>query len=150
MKSQLVGQRLPSFIDLESELCLPLGQSKSQLHKEFADIRKNFHGRYVRLYGACDKKGFYDNIVDAAWDNGLGVHALIWVSILRSLDYVITSIIQFCSSGLMEEPFGKPVEIVFLLLFIPTLRPNSSLGLFNSAPSLCSTTFCHTPSLPLR
>ena len=128
----------------------PLGQSKSQLHREFADIRKTFHGRYVRLYGACDKKGFYDNIIDAAWDNGLGVHALIWVSILRSLDYIITSAAQFRSSGLMEETFGRPVEIVFLLLFIPTLRPNSSHGLFSSAPSLCSTMSCHTPSLPLR
>ncbi|KAI0779767.1 glycoside hydrolase superfamily, partial [Fomes fomentarius] len=53
-------------------------QSKAQLHKEFADIRNHFHGRYVRLYGFCDNEGFYDDIVDAAWDNGLGVHALIW------------------------------------------------------------------------
>lgn len=53
-------------------------QSPSQLQKEFADIRTRFKGRYVRLYGACDKKGFYDDVVDAAWDNGLGVHALVW------------------------------------------------------------------------
>lgn len=53
-------------------------QSLSQLKKEFQDIRKTFNGRYVRLYGACDRKGFYDDIVEAAWDNTLGVHALIW------------------------------------------------------------------------
>ncbi|KAI0695960.1 hypothetical protein C8T65DRAFT_698546 [Cerioporus squamosus] len=54
-------------------------QSKKQLQKEFADIRKTFNSRYVRLYGTCDKrKSFYDDVVDAAWDNGLGVHALIW------------------------------------------------------------------------
>lgn len=58
----------------EVEAC----QSKSQLQKDFADIRKTFNSRYVRLYGACDKDRFYDDIVDAAWDNGLGVHALIW------------------------------------------------------------------------
>ena len=34
------------------------GQSKSHLNSEFADIRKRFNGRYVRLYGACDNKGF--------------------------------------------------------------------------------------------
>ncbi|KAH9830827.1 glycoside hydrolase superfamily [Rhodofomes roseus] len=53
-------------------------QKPSQLKKEFADIRKNFDGRYIRLYGACDNDGFYDDIVDAAWENGLGVHALVW------------------------------------------------------------------------
>lgn len=53
-------------------------QSPSQLHKEFQDIRTRFNGRYVRLYGACDRKGFYDDVVNAAWDNSLGVHALIW------------------------------------------------------------------------
>ncbi|CCM06261.1 uncharacterized protein FIBRA_08511 [Fibroporia radiculosa] len=53
-------------------------QDSEQLHSEFADIRQHFNSRYVRLYGACDREGFYDDIVDAAWDNGLGVHALIW------------------------------------------------------------------------
>ncbi|KAH9176449.1 glycoside hydrolase superfamily [Lactarius sanguifluus] len=53
-------------------------QGLSQLQKEFADIRNTFHSRYVRLYGACDRDGFYDDIITAAWDNSLGVHALIW------------------------------------------------------------------------
>ena len=34
------------------------GQSPSQLNAEFADIKYNFNGRYVRLYGACDNDGF--------------------------------------------------------------------------------------------
>ena len=34
------------------------GQSKSQLMKDFKDIRNTFNSRYVRLYGACDTKGF--------------------------------------------------------------------------------------------
>lgn len=53
-------------------------QSRAQLNREFADIRQNFKSRYVRLYGACDNEGFYDDIVDAAWNNNLGVHALVW------------------------------------------------------------------------
>ncbi|KAI0266830.1 glycoside hydrolase superfamily [Gloeopeniophorella convolvens] len=53
-------------------------QSLSQLQKEFADIRNNYNGRYVRLYGACDRNGFYNDVVTAAWDNTLGVHALVW------------------------------------------------------------------------
>ena len=44
-------------------------------------MRKTFHSRYVRLYGFCDRAGFYDDIIEAAWDTSLGVHALIWVSL---------------------------------------------------------------------
>ncbi|KAL0945462.1 hypothetical protein HGRIS_000951 [Hohenbuehelia grisea] len=53
-------------------------QSFSKLKKEFTDIRNTFNGRYVRIYGACDRKGFYDELIEAAWQAGLGVHALIW------------------------------------------------------------------------
>jgi len=53
-------------------------QSRSQLKSEFQDIRNRFNGRYVRLYGACDRAGFYNDVVEAAWDSGIGVHALIW------------------------------------------------------------------------
>ncbi|KIK67281.1 glycoside hydrolase family 17 protein [Collybiopsis luxurians FD-317 M1] len=53
-------------------------QSLEQLEQEFQDIRHHFNSRYVRLYGACDRDGFYDDIVEAAWNNGLGVHSLIW------------------------------------------------------------------------
>ena len=56
------------------------GQSLSQLQQDFANMRKTFNSRYVRIYGACDNDGFYDDIITAAWDNSLGVHALIWVS----------------------------------------------------------------------
>ncbi|KAF8161209.1 hypothetical protein B0H34DRAFT_796031 [Crassisporium funariophilum] len=90
----LVGFKTPSKTPHDSQLenwwCKPeseyafLGfsyevtacQSRGQLHREFKDIRNHFNSRYVRLYGACDREG--DDIVDAAWDNSLGVHALIW------------------------------------------------------------------------
>ena len=35
-----------------------VGQSRAQLHREFADIRNHFQSRYVRLYGVCDRDGF--------------------------------------------------------------------------------------------
>ncbi|KIY47143.1 glycoside hydrolase [Fistulina hepatica ATCC 64428] len=53
-------------------------QSLEQLKSEFHNMRESFNARYVRLYGACDDNGFYDNVVEAAWDAGLGVHALVW------------------------------------------------------------------------
>lgn len=34
------------------------GQSAEKLKEEFQDIRQTFNGRYVRLYGACDRVGF--------------------------------------------------------------------------------------------
>jgi len=53
-------------------------QEPDQLDREFADIRNNYKGRYIRLYGFCDNANYYDTIVEAAWNNHLGVHALIW------------------------------------------------------------------------
>ena len=63
-----------------------VGQSQEQLTKDFKNIREKFNGRYVRLYGACvendnqmvTKSGYYDTIVEAAWEAGIGIHALIW------------------------------------------------------------------------
>ncbi|TBU33047.1 hypothetical protein BD311DRAFT_653233 [Dichomitus squalens] len=46
--------------------------------RTFANIRNNFNGRYIRLYGACDKSSPSDDVVEAAYKNGLGVHDLIW------------------------------------------------------------------------
>ncbi|RDB25818.1 hypothetical protein Hypma_006299 [Hypsizygus marmoreus] len=53
-------------------------QSLTKLRTEFNDIKTRFKGRYVRLYGFCDRAGFYNDIVDAAWGAGIGVQALIW------------------------------------------------------------------------
>ena len=46
------------FLSSLSSSLLNLGQSLSQLQADFANIRNNFNGRYVRLYGACDNQGF--------------------------------------------------------------------------------------------
>jgi len=53
-------------------------QSAAALKSQFKDMRNRFKSRYVRLYGACDRNGFYDDVVDAAWEAGLGVQALVW------------------------------------------------------------------------
>ncbi|KAK0448915.1 glycoside hydrolase superfamily [Desarmillaria tabescens] len=53
-------------------------QDFNQLRSEFTDIRRRFNSRYVRMYGACDREGFYDDVISAAWEAGLGIHALVW------------------------------------------------------------------------
>ncbi|KAJ7328697.1 glycoside hydrolase superfamily [Mycena albidolilacea] len=54
-------------------------QSLTKLRSDFLDIRKTYNSRYIRMYGACDRAGECSNdIVDAAWGAGIGVHALIW------------------------------------------------------------------------
>ncbi|KII92263.1 glycoside hydrolase family 17 protein [Plicaturopsis crispa FD-325 SS-3] len=96
-------------------------QSRSQLLKDFNDIRYHFHSRYVRLYGACDRKGFYDDIVNAAWENSLGVHALIWFGFTGSDQWIgrrdslfhtlhtnpkakfVTRLVQFGSEPLFDD-----------------------------------------------
>ncbi|KAI9509712.1 glycoside hydrolase superfamily [Russula earlei] len=55
----------------------------AQLQKDFANIRNTFNSRYVRLYGVCDNLGFYNDIVTAAWDNTLGIHALVWCGFIN-------------------------------------------------------------------
>jgi len=60
-------------------------------------MHNTFHSRYVRLYGACDRDGFYDDVIEAAWDNSLGVHALIWVSLHATCMLI---------SSLFESQFG--------------------------------------------
>ncbi|KAJ6457141.1 glycoside hydrolase superfamily [Mycena vitilis] len=52
-------------------------QSPDQLKTDFTKIRNIFKGRYVRMYGSCSKNGAND-VVTAAWDAGIGLHALIW------------------------------------------------------------------------
>lgn len=67
------------------------------MKKEFGNMRNTFHSRYVRLYGACDREGFYDDVIEAAWDTSLGVHALIWVSLHATCMPI---------SSLFESQFG--------------------------------------------
>ncbi|KAK7032747.1 B-(1-6) glucan synthase [Favolaschia claudopus] len=52
-------------------------QSLSKLRSDFLEIRETFNSRYIRMYGFCDRPGDND-IIDAAWGAGIGVHALIW------------------------------------------------------------------------
>ncbi|KIK58039.1 glycoside hydrolase family 17 protein [Collybiopsis luxurians FD-317 M1] len=96
-------------------------QSKSQLTTDFKNIRKKFNGRYVRLYGACDNDGFYDDIIDAAWTAGIGVHALIWFGFDGSNEWMtrrdnlfdtlhsnpkapfVTRVVQFGSEPLFDD-----------------------------------------------
>ncbi|RPD78317.1 glycoside hydrolase family 17 protein [Lentinus tigrinus ALCF2SS1-7] len=103
-------------------------QSKSQLQKEFADMRKTFNSRYVRLYGACDKKGFYDDVVDAAWDNGLGVHALIWFGFNGPQDKTWVKRRDTLFSTLKSNPKAKFVTRVVQFgsepLFDSAISPN--------------------------
>jgi len=45
---------------------------------DFKNMKSQFGARYVRIYAACDRDGFYDDVVDAAWDAGVGVFSLVW------------------------------------------------------------------------
>jgi len=41
-------------------------------------MRTEFKARYVRLYFWCDKDGFLDDVVTAAYNAGIGVNSVIW------------------------------------------------------------------------
>ena len=44
--------------------------SASDLVRDFTRQRKDFNARYVRLYSACDRAGFNDDLINAAWSAG--------------------------------------------------------------------------------
>lgn len=56
-------------------------QSKSQLSADFKKMRSTYHARYVRVYGDCEgeRATFLDDIIQAAYENGMGVMALVWL-----------------------------------------------------------------------
>ena len=90
-----------------------------------------------------------DNVVDAAWDAGLGVHALIWVRFFVYFHRMLGQPFARSSLGLMVATSGRPAGIAFSQLSTATPRPSSLLAPSSSVPSPCSTTSCHpTPSLP--
>jgi hypothetical protein len=82
-----------------------------------------------------------DDIIDAAWDSGLGVHALIWVFYSSILLTDINSSTHRTSLVSTVTVFGKLAETLFLQLYTRTPKPNLSLVLFNSAPSPSTTVF---------
>ncbi|KAK0529377.1 hypothetical protein OC834_003716, partial [Tilletia horrida] len=54
--------------------------SLKTLRADFKRMRTEFNSRYVRLYSACDdtSRDLNADLITAAWENGLGLHMLIW------------------------------------------------------------------------
>lgn len=130
-------------------LTLSAGQSLQQLKKEFADMRNTFHSRYVRLYGACDREGFYDDVIEAAWCTSLGVHALIWVS-LHATCIPISSLLVKASLASMAQFNGLLDATVCSERSTQTQKPCLSHAWSNLAPSHCMTKSCHPMILPSK
>ena len=85
--------------------------------------------------------------MDAAWDAGLGVHALIWVRCFQiKLVTVIVTVFVVHSSDSTEAISGSLVVTHWFLHLLATPKPNSSLEEFNLALSLCSIMCCRIPS----
>ena len=57
---------------------------KSDIESNFKQM-KQFGARYVRLYGACDRGSFNDDLVDAAYSTGMGVYYLVWFGCVREI-----------------------------------------------------------------
>lgn len=47
--------------------------------KDFSSMRSLFKARYVRIYSVCEGNNqFYDDVVAAAYQSGIGVYAMVW------------------------------------------------------------------------
>ncbi|PWN47097.1 glycoside hydrolase family 17 protein [Violaceomyces palustris] len=53
-------------------------QDRSTLSHDFKKMKREYGARYIRLYSSCDKPDFNDDLIEAAWDAGVGLHMLIW------------------------------------------------------------------------
>ncbi|KIM80532.1 glycoside hydrolase family 17 protein [Piloderma croceum F 1598] len=116
-------------------------QSLAQLKKDFENIRTKFNGRYIRLYGTCDNNGYYNDIVTAAWDAGLGVHGLVWFgfnggnewekrrdelfAILKSNPKAryVTRVVQFGSEPLFDSVLSVSALAAQVIAAEKTLKP---------------------------
>lgn len=70
-----------------------------------------------------DPQQFSDDIVHAAWESGLGVHALIWVCNIAG--EMVSFRLDFSSLGSLVTMSGSGVEIRFLPLYIRIPKPSS-------------------------
>ncbi|SPO37222.1 uncharacterized protein PSFLO_02694 [Pseudozyma flocculosa] len=52
--------------------------SANQIRSDFGRMRNDYSSRYVRIYSVCDREGFQDDLINAAWEHGLGLHMLLW------------------------------------------------------------------------
>ncbi|KAF8502281.1 glycoside hydrolase superfamily [Russula emetica] len=85
-------------------------QNLTQLQTDFSNMRQTFNSRFVRLYGVCDQDGFYDDVITAAWENTLGVHALVWCGFSNC--NLLQPRFNALSSTLHTNPKGKFVTRV--------------------------------------
>jgi len=48
-------------------------------------MRSTYNTRYVRMYGACgnERANFVDDIVEAAYEAGMGVVATVWLGCVK-------------------------------------------------------------------
>ncbi|KAI0297136.1 glycoside hydrolase superfamily [Russula brevipes] len=68
-------------------------------------MRNTFSSRYVRIYGDCGRPGFFNDVVTAAWDNTLGLHAMAWCGFSNCNN--LTSRFNALSSILHTNPKAK-------------------------------------------
>ncbi|UZJ57326.1 hypothetical protein CBS101457_006646 [Exobasidium rhododendri] len=93
-----------------------------QLTKDFQQAKSTFNARYIQIYGVCDDVAYYDNVVEAAWNVGVGVQALLLLgsdgsskdeqrksSLLQTMNAnpkarFITRAVQMASNPLLDGP----------------------------------------------
>ncbi|KDN51369.1 glycoside hydrolase family 17 protein [Tilletiaria anomala UBC 951] len=63
-------------------------QSYAQMRSDFMDAKHSFNARYIRIYGACDDDGYWDQIVNVAYEVGIGLHALVWFGFNGDSSYI--------------------------------------------------------------
>lgn len=92
-----------------------------------------------RHYIRVEKTSHSDDIVDAAWENGLGVHALIWVSLnVEPPEVDKTHVVSLISLASMVMTSGRHGVIPCSHPYTLTRKPNGSLGSCSSGPNLSS------------
>lgn len=57
-------------------------------------MRSKYNTRYVRVYGDCpnERSDFLDDIIEAAYETGMGVYALVWLGYVTTLREAETSV----------------------------------------------------------
>lgn len=108
--------------------------SKSSMTSSFKQMKNSYGARYVRMYATCDRAGFYDDIVDAAYEAGLGIYALVWFGFDGSDAYKgrLNKLLDTVKSNKRAPYVIRTLTIGSEAMYDNAISPNNLVSTINS------------------
>lgn len=118
-------------------------QSKSKLQADFKKMRSTYNTRYVRVYGECpnERADFLDDIIETAYENGMGVLSTVWLGWDAS-DKSWKTRLSHIENTIKTNPLApyviRTVDVGSEPLLDQPISPNELLSLLKSVKAITS------------